>query len=204
MCISVLGALQRGFSHDPIFNGATEDCMVQLLGHLPVHGIDDYYIILHAHISSSYTKRDANNERGIHPSCNFMSDCVCNCLWGLGYEPRSYADVPIVQRSLQVLIVLSRQIWILPPMERYQRNLTAIGKGLISTLTPTTSTGTWIGYQILAGAGRGCGMQMVSPPTRAATKLPHLVSRLSEVLSNLASESYRMYCCLSATQRGTQ
>lgn len=43
--------------------------------------------------------------------------------------------------------------------------LTSIGTGLISTFTPTTSTGTWIGYQILAGAGRGCGIQMASGPT---------------------------------------
>ncbi|KAK2837003.1 hypothetical protein FQN49_006507 [Arthroderma sp. PD_2] len=38
--------------------------------------------------------------------------------------------------------------------------LEAISAGLISTFTPTTSTGMWIGYQILAGAGRGCGLQM--------------------------------------------
>ncbi|KUJ12632.1 MFS multidrug transporter [Mollisia scopiformis] len=38
--------------------------------------------------------------------------------------------------------------------------LNAIGCGLISTWTPTTSTGKWIGYQIIAGIGRGSGMQM--------------------------------------------
>lgn len=37
----------------------------------------------------------------------------------------------------------------------------AIGCGLISTFTIETSTGVWIGYQIIAGAGRGCGLQMV-------------------------------------------
>ncbi|KAL3426835.1 efflux pump [Phlyctema vagabunda] len=38
--------------------------------------------------------------------------------------------------------------------------LIAIASGLLSTLTPHTSTSKWIGYQLLAGFGRGCGMQM--------------------------------------------
>jgi hypothetical protein len=38
--------------------------------------------------------------------------------------------------------------------------LTAIGSGLITTFTPTTAVGTWIGYQIIAGAGRGLGIQI--------------------------------------------
>lgn len=38
----------------------------------------------------------------------------------------------------------------------------AIGNGLMSTLTQHTSTAKWIGYQIILGAGRGAGMQMVS------------------------------------------
>jgi hypothetical protein len=38
--------------------------------------------------------------------------------------------------------------------------LATIGAGLISTFTPTTSTGVWIGYQIIGGAGRGMGFQM--------------------------------------------
>ncbi|KAJ5444181.1 uncharacterized protein N7458_008053 [Penicillium daleae] len=37
--------------------------------------------------------------------------------------------------------------------------LTSIGGGLLSTLTPNTTTGKWVGYQILAGAGRGAGFQ---------------------------------------------
>ncbi|KAH7146765.1 major facilitator superfamily domain-containing protein [Dactylonectria estremocensis] len=38
--------------------------------------------------------------------------------------------------------------------------IVSIGSGLISTYTPHTSTGKWIGYQIILGAGRGLGMQM--------------------------------------------
>ncbi|KAH8645828.1 efflux pump protein [Xylariales sp. PMI_506] len=37
---------------------------------------------------------------------------------------------------------------------------TAIGAGLMSTLSATTSTGKWVGYQIIMGAGRGSAMQM--------------------------------------------
>ncbi|KAK3991500.1 major facilitator superfamily domain-containing protein [Cladorrhinum sp. PSN332] len=36
----------------------------------------------------------------------------------------------------------------------------AISSGLYSTLSPASSTGEWIGYQILNGFGRGVGMQM--------------------------------------------
>ncbi|KAI4937717.1 hypothetical protein J4E85_000152 [Alternaria conjuncta] len=38
--------------------------------------------------------------------------------------------------------------------------ITAIGNGLVSTFTASTSASVWIGYQILLGAGRGCGMQI--------------------------------------------
>ena len=38
--------------------------------------------------------------------------------------------------------------------------LTAVGYGLLATLDPHTSTGKWIGYQFLFGAGRGLGLQM--------------------------------------------
>ncbi|KAK8042411.1 MFS general substrate transporter, partial [Apiospora phragmitis] len=37
--------------------------------------------------------------------------------------------------------------------------MVSISNGLLSTLSPTTSTAKWIGYQILGGAGRGIGMQ---------------------------------------------
>src|SRR4051812_23786080 len=39
--------------------------------------------------------------------------------------------------------------------------LLSVGSGLIATFSPGTSTGKWIGYQILYGAGRGLGLQMV-------------------------------------------
>lgn len=38
--------------------------------------------------------------------------------------------------------------------------LMSISNGLISTFSPSTSTGKWIGYQILLGVSRGLGMQV--------------------------------------------
>ncbi|CAJ2509231.1 Uu.00g142570.m01.CDS01 [Anthostomella pinea] len=38
--------------------------------------------------------------------------------------------------------------------------VTAIANGLISTFSPTTSIGQWVGYQILMGAGRGSSLQI--------------------------------------------
>ncbi|KAL5333385.1 major facilitator superfamily domain-containing protein [Aspergillus crustosus] len=38
--------------------------------------------------------------------------------------------------------------------------LAAVANGLLSTISPHTSTGRWIGYQILLGFGRGLAMQM--------------------------------------------
>jgi hypothetical protein len=40
--------------------------------------------------------------------------------------------------------------------------VTTIGNGLMSTLSPTTSVGKWVGYQMIMGAGRGAAIQTVS------------------------------------------
>lgn len=41
--------------------------------------------------------------------------------------------------------------------------ISAIGYGLMSTLSPTTSVGKWVGYQILYGVAGGCTAAAVSP-----------------------------------------
>ena len=41
----------------------------------------------------------------------------------------------------------------------------AIGNGLVSTFKAATTTGEWIGFQIVMGIGRGAGLQMVHPPS---------------------------------------
>ncbi|KAJ0108391.1 hypothetical protein J7T55_005368 [Diaporthe amygdali] len=46
------------------------------------------------------------------------------------------------------------------PWAIFSAVLSSIGAGLITTWTVGTGTGTWIGYQIILGVGRGAGMQM--------------------------------------------
>ena len=46
---------------------------------------------------------------------------------------------------------------------------TSIGSGLLMTLNPTSSTGRWVGYQILYGFGCGCAFQL--PQIAAQTVL---------------------------------
>ncbi|KAJ4346149.1 hypothetical protein N0V95_005652 [Ascochyta clinopodiicola] len=48
--------------------------------------------------------------------------------------------------------------------------LTAVGAGLVSTWTPTTSVAQWVGYQIIFGAGRGAGMQVPIVAVQNAVK----------------------------------
>lgn len=49
----------------------------------------------------------------------------------------------------------------------------AVGNGLMSTLSPTTKTATWIGFQIVLGTGRGCALQMVGSLTATCSQRPH-------------------------------
>lgn len=56
--------------------------------------------------------------------------------------------------------VLVRKVGYFLPFSIACGVLTAISAGLLSTLDPHTSVGEWIGYQILGGVGRGCGIQM--------------------------------------------
>ncbi|KGO59266.1 Major facilitator superfamily domain, general substrate transporter [Penicillium expansum] len=49
-------------------------------------------------------------------------------------------------------------------------SLMVVANGLLSTLTPWTSTGKWIGYQILLGVARGLGLQV--PIIAVQTALP--------------------------------
>lgn len=50
------------------------------------------------------------------------------------------------------------------PWAIFSAVLSSVGAGLITTWTDGTDTGTWIGYQIILGVGRGAGLQMVCCP----------------------------------------
>ncbi|KAL9607326.1 MAG: hypothetical protein Q9167_007752 [Letrouitia subvulpina] len=59
------------------------------------------------------------------------------------------ADAPIVNKVGYYI-----------PVAVFASILLSVGSGLIATFDAGTSTGKWIGYQILYGAGRGLGIQM--------------------------------------------
>ncbi|OKL57718.1 hypothetical protein UA08_07126 [Talaromyces atroroseus] len=63
--------------------------------------------------------------------------------------------------------------------------LAAVGAGLMSTFTPSTSTATWICYQIIAGVGRGCALQMVDSSHDVRI---HLIKYSTDFLSTLLAK----------------
>lgn len=54
-----------------------------------------------------------------------------------------------------------RKLHYIPPWAILGSMVTAIGSGLMVTFEKDTSEGKWIGYQILAGFGRGTALNMV-------------------------------------------
>ncbi|KAI1386648.1 major facilitator superfamily domain-containing protein [Hypoxylon trugodes] len=56
--------------------------------------------------------------------------------------------------------MLVTRVGYVPPFSIFAGVLIPIGCGLFSLLQPDTSTGKWIGYQIIASSGRGAGLQM--------------------------------------------
>lgn len=65
--------------------------------------------------------------------------------------------------------------------------LNTIGSGLISTFTPTTSVGVWVGYQVLQGAGRGMGFQapIIAVQNNSSKKEVSVVTALVVFSQNL-------------------
>ncbi|GIJ97990.1 hypothetical protein Aspvir_000098 [Aspergillus viridinutans] len=55
---------------------------------------------------------------------------------------------------------LVRKLHYVPPWAIIGSVMTAVGSGLITTFTADTSKGKWIGYQIIAGFGRGAALNM--------------------------------------------
>ncbi|GIJ89394.1 hypothetical protein Asppvi_008334 [Aspergillus pseudoviridinutans] len=55
---------------------------------------------------------------------------------------------------------LVRKLHYVPPWAIIGSAMTAVGTGLITTFTADTSKGKWIGYQIIAGFGRGAALNM--------------------------------------------
>ena len=64
-------------------------------------------------------------------------------------------------------VELVTKVGFIPPFALFGAALASISSGLFALLQPNTTTGQWIGYQVLNGFGRGVGFQMVSCPLTA-------------------------------------
>ncbi len=74
------------------------------------------------------------------------------------------------------------------PVALFAAVLLSVGSGLIATFSPSTPTGKWIGYQILYGAGRGLGLQMVCLIFPITDPSAHLVTLFSLAANHRCSK----------------
>lgn len=72
-------------------------------------------------------------------------------------------DASRVTRKLFIMLIWRSvsKLGYVPPFSIFSATLTTIGSGLYSLLQPHTPTGQWVGFQVIAGFGRGAGFQMV-------------------------------------------
>lgn len=81
--------------------------------------------------------------------------------------------LPLILGHMLAVIIsgaLTAQIGYYTPFMLLGTVLMAIGAGLLTTLVPDSSTGKWVGYQLLVGLGIGAGFQQ--PVLAAQTVLP--------------------------------
>ncbi|ROW03612.1 hypothetical protein VPNG_07165 [Cytospora leucostoma] len=73
-----------------------------------------------------------------------------------------YLLATILPQLLSAVIggTLVSKIGRVPPMALFSATLTTVGSGLYSLFTPGSSTGEWVGFQVITGLGRGIGLQM--------------------------------------------
>ncbi|KAF1944324.1 efflux pump protein [Clathrospora elynae] len=114
--------------------------------------------------------------RVIWTSCVFAACIMCCIIVASNWVPTYFQAVkgngpsmsgvhvlPSILGQLLFVVVsgaaVSRMGYYLP-WALFSGIVTAIGNGLLSTFTASTSVATWIGYQIVLGVGRGGGLQM--------------------------------------------
>lgn len=83
------------------------------------------------------------------------------------------------------------------PIILISSSLMAASNGLLSKLSPHTSSGKWIGYQILNGASRSLGLQIVSPRTIlvAFRDLPTLTLIQARYCGSKCPSTFTDPCC---------
>ncbi|KAI0877510.1 major facilitator superfamily domain-containing protein [Hypoxylon argillaceum] len=122
---------------------------------------------------------------------NFYLPVYFQAVKGVGPSLSGVYLLPGILSQL-LLVVLSgaavSKLGYYMPWSIFSGALTSIGGGLASTFRPNTSTGKWIGYQILQGAGRGAGMQMalISTQNTVGTELIPIAMSLLIFSQNLA------------------
>lgn len=97
---------------------------------------------------------------GVYLLPTILSQVIFIVMSGALCKFMSQAPIQILHRTATDHLTVQRLGYYLP-FSIVGAVLTAVGGGLISTYTPQTSTGQWIGYQIILGAGRGFIMQIV-------------------------------------------
>lgn len=73
----------------------------------------------------------------------------------------SWRHLSLLEKEKAVDNDLVERVGYYLPIIVISASLMVVANGLLSTLTPWTSTGKWIGYQILLGVARGLGLQVV-------------------------------------------
>jgi len=68
------------------------------------------------------------------------------------------------------------------PLAAFSSALVSIASGLYSLLQPGTSTGKWVGFQILAGVGSGAGLQVAIIAVQAAVTGEELPSAMAFIV----------------------
>lgn len=71
------------------------------------------------------------------------------------HQPESYAGADMTPSVSKIGYVI--------PVSIFSTIFLPIGTGLYSLLQPGTSSGQWIGFQIVGGVGFGAGLQLVHP-----------------------------------------
>jgi hypothetical protein len=82
---------------------------------------------------------------------------------GVGPQISGVMTLPtMISQALSAVIAgkLVSKIGYYTPFALGGSMLASIGSGLMTTFVPSTSTGKWIGYQIMTGVGRGMVLQM--------------------------------------------
>ncbi|KAH8657848.1 major facilitator superfamily domain-containing protein [Xylariales sp. PMI_506] len=69
-----------------------------------------------------------------------------------------------------------------PPLALFAATLSSIGSGLYSLFQPNTSTGEWVGFQVLTGFGRGAGFQMPLVATQHAVSPAELDTAMAFIV----------------------